>query len=276
MNVNEITVTQGNTVAEAVDFKAKAQEYLKSQGNKLPEKHLAQFLELAQSFQLNPFKREIYAIGYADKWNIVTGFEVYLKRAERSGLLDGWDVEDSGSVEKGDLKATITIYRKDRKYPFKHTVYYKEVVQKNKEGNPNSIWEKTPVYMTKKVAMSQGFRLCFPDELAGMPYVEDEMPRAEEPRNVTPKAEEPKKEDDSKYKMNKAQSQLMREMFADDVFSEDEKQTYRNILAQHSLTAVELLDNVTETYNARKNATPVDLVSQAFDGTVSTDGKIIF
>ena len=29
--------------------------------------------------------------------------------------------------------------------------------------------------MIKKVAMAQAFRLCFPDELGGMPYTSDEM-----------------------------------------------------------------------------------------------------
>jgi uncharacterized protein YyaL (SSP411 family) len=30
--------------------------------------------------------------------------------------------------------------------------------------------------MIKKVAISQGFRLCFSDELGGMPYTKEEMP----------------------------------------------------------------------------------------------------
>jgi hypothetical protein len=38
--------------------------------------------------------------------------------------------------------------------------------------------------MTKKVAIGQAFRLCFPDEFGGMPYEESEMPLEE--RNVTP------------------------------------------------------------------------------------------
>ena len=29
--------------------------------------------------------------------------------------------------------------------------------------------------MIKKVAMSQGFRLCFPDELGGIPYTQEEI-----------------------------------------------------------------------------------------------------
>ena len=52
--------------------------------------------------------------------------------------------------------------------------------------------------MTKKVAIAQGFRLCFPDELGGMPYTADELalgmgiPNAmdEEPETPAPKAKD--------------------------------------------------------------------------------------
>ena len=33
-----------------------------------------------------------------------------------------------------------------------------------------------PAFMCEKACISQGFRLCFPDELAGMPYTKEEMP----------------------------------------------------------------------------------------------------
>jgi hypothetical protein len=36
-------------------------------------------------------------------------------------------------------------------------------------------WKNKPVTMTKKVAMAQGFRLCFSDELGGMPYTAEEL-----------------------------------------------------------------------------------------------------
>lgn len=259
--------TEITTTGNQIDFIAKAKEFLTSQGNKLPQKQLTQFLELANSFQLNPFKREIYAVGYGENWNIITGFEVYLKRAERTGLLDGWETEESGSVKDGTLKSTITIYRKDRSHPFKHTVYYVEAVNKTKDKQtgqekPNAIWSKMPVYMTKKVAMAQGFRLCFPDELAGMPYTADEINEPETIRDITPKTETPKED---VYKMNKEQAEKMREMFADIIFTENEKQVYRDALNKHEMTAVELLDHVTEVYNNRKNQTLSEMVSEVFD-----------
>lgn len=178
----EMTVTQENQV---IDFKAKATEWLQNMGTKLPPAQTAQFLELCQAYKLNPFKREIYAVGYNGKFNIITGYEVYLKRAERTGKLNGWTCV----TNENNTRAKITIHRKDWQYPFEHEVLMSEV----KQNSP--IWTKMPIFMMKKVCIEQGFRLCFPDEMGGMPYGEeevsyDEVIRSEavvEPtKNVTP------------------------------------------------------------------------------------------
>lgn len=155
-------------------------EYLDVMGisPKLNEKEKLQFLNIAKTFGLNPFKREIFCTVYGEgqykQLSIITGYEVYIKRAERSGQLDGWEATTSGSVAGGDLKATVTIYRKDRSKPFVWEVYYNECVQTKKDGTPTQFWNKAH-FMTKKVCISQAFRLCFSDELGGMPYTSDEM-----------------------------------------------------------------------------------------------------
>ena len=151
--------------------------YLDAMGlaSKLTENEKIQFLEISQAFGLNPFKREIYCSKYGDQMSIIVGYETYIKRAERSGMLDGWGVVTEGKVDDGTLKAIITIYRKDRKMPFVHEVYYSEYVQKTSSGTVTKFWQKSYT-MIKKVAMAQGFRLCFNDELGGMPYTSDEMP----------------------------------------------------------------------------------------------------
>lgn len=170
----EIKKQDKNTV-QVIDFTAKATEYLTAMGLQLPEKHKKMFLELSQAYGLNPFKREIYAVGYGENFNIITGYEVYIRRAENSGKLDGWSVDVKGKASDWSLSATITIYRKDWSHPFEHTVYYHECVSKNRDGNPTAIWNKMPVFMTKKVAIAQGFRLCFSEDLGGMPYTADEI-----------------------------------------------------------------------------------------------------
>ena len=177
--------------------------------SKLTEGEKNTYLQIAKSFNLNPFKREIHVSKYGEgvyaKMSIITGYEVYIKRAERSGLLDGWNCTTEGSVKDNDLKAIITIYRKDRKYPFIHEVYYSEYVQKTKTGSITQFWEKA-ITMIKKVATSQGFRLCFSDELGGMPYTSEEMPQQthdvqyEEVKNITVVIPEIFKTLDEKFK----------------------------------------------------------------------------
>lgn len=165
--------------------KEKLLEFLNIAGvaTKLTEKERLNFVEIAQAYQLNPFKREIYCNTYGQgqyrTTSIIAGYEVYIKRAERTGQLNGWHVDIDGNVKDNTLRAVITIYRKDWEKPFTHEVYFEEVCQKTKDGRLNSIWAKMPRFMTKKVAIAQGFRLCFSDELCGMPYTADELPQEE-------------------------------------------------------------------------------------------------
>jgi len=180
---NEITTFEGSVNDKVLI------EYLDVMGlsPKLEEKEKIQFLNIAKTFGLNPFKREIFCTVYGSgeykQLSIITGYEVYIKRAERSGQLDGWHATTTGSVATNDLKATVTIYRKDRQHPFVWEVFYDECVQKTKAGAVTKFWEKAN-FMTKKVCISQAFRLCFSDELGGMPYTSDEMPNEEVTQDI--------------------------------------------------------------------------------------------
>jgi phage recombination protein Bet len=151
------------------------EQYIFSSGlSKLTTEQKEFFIQLAQKNSLDPFKREIHAIARARKeggysLQVVTGYEVYIKRAELSGKLDGWLVETEGSIQGKDLKAVITIYRKDWKNPFKYEVEYLEYYQ------PTPIWQSKPKSMLKKVAISQGFRMAF-TEIGGFPYIQEELP----------------------------------------------------------------------------------------------------
>ena len=194
MAENEIAAVEPrNEVMQTVDL-AKITEYLDSTGlaKSLLPSEKAMFINMAQSFGLNPFKREIYCTAFGQgqyrQCSIVTGYEVYLKRAERIGKLDGWEIEMSGKLSDDSLAATVVIHRKDWSHPFKHTVYYREVCQTKKDGSVNRFWSKQPIFMTKKVAIAQAFRLCFPDEFGGMPYTNDEMGVESEEKNTTNEA----------------------------------------------------------------------------------------
>ncbi len=141
-------------------------------GNKTFEKvstnQIDMAIETAKAYNLNPFKREVHFTAYNGELKIIVGYEVYLKRAEATHKLNGWKVEIEGLAT--DMKAVVTIFRKDWEYPFVHEAYKVEVAQNT------PIWTKMPRFMLKKVAIGQAFRLAFPEELGGLPYLEEELP----------------------------------------------------------------------------------------------------
>ena len=188
MSDTEVAVKQ--TAVQSVNetpeyFYNLAQEYAHNNYRDLTPAQFNLFVATARECCLNPVKREVYAVTYNDyksgekKMNIITGYEVYLKRAERTGKLNGWECHTDG--QGNQMKAVVTIDRKDWEHPFKHEVYMSEY------NTGKSLWATKPITMLKKVAMAQAFRLAFPDELGGMPYTSDELGTDEQTeRNVTP------------------------------------------------------------------------------------------
>jgi phage recombination protein Bet len=182
----EVKQTAVQSVNETPEyFYNLAQEYAHNNYPSLTKEQFNLFVATARECCLNPVKREVYAVVYNDyksgekKMNIITGYEVYLKRAERTGKLNGWECHTDG--QGNQMKAVVTIDRKDWEHPFKHEVYMSEY------NTGKSLWASKPITMLKKVAMAQAFRLAFPDELGGMPYTSDELGTDEQAeRNVTP------------------------------------------------------------------------------------------
>jgi phage recombination protein Bet len=152
-----------------------------SLAHELTEAERMQFISTCQAYGLNPWKREVYATVYGEgsyrRFSVIVGYETYLKRAERTGRLDGWSSRIEG--EGNSMKAVVEIHRRDWSQPLVHEVFFVEAVQKKKDGTPTSFWSKMPRFQLKKVCISQAFRLCFPDELGGLPYDASEIPDAE-------------------------------------------------------------------------------------------------
>lgn len=139
------------------------------------------FLNQCKMFKLNPFKREIYLIKYGSyPADAVVGYQVYLKRAERSRQWDGMESGTKGSLKKKDLIAWVKVYRKDWKRPLYHEVEFEEYAKRTKAGELTKFWSKMPKTMIKKVAISQGFRLTFPDEMGDLPYIVEEIDHVRE------------------------------------------------------------------------------------------------
>lgn len=215
------TVTEQNAVTQEL-----LGDYLKTLTNQLTTVQRNQFIAVAQAFGLNPFKREIYAVTFKNKdggtdLSIVTGYEVYLKRAELNPNYDGFDIEFRGGVKRttvtkkgkygdyeqvvvvpdGDFSCVCTVYRKDRNHPIVEEVFFDEFNQ------GNSMWQSKPRLMLKKVAIANAFRKAFPVEFGGMPYTSDELPdnmtgadklnaqgytEVQQAQPATPKTEAPK------------------------------------------------------------------------------------
>ena len=154
------------SLVKTVDEKT-IRDFLFTSETKLNQKQQNMFLQIAIRHNLDPFKREVYAIAYGNEFSIVTGYEVYIKRAEKTGKLDGWCCENT---EEG---AKITIHRNDWTNPFEWEVTYTEF------NKGQSSWKKMPKFMIKKVCIGQGFRLAFSEDLGGMPYLREEMEGAE-------------------------------------------------------------------------------------------------
>ncbi len=144
------------------------------------------FLGVARSCGLNPFKREIYLIKYDAKAaaRVVVGYETYLKRGARAKGYRGFEVWTEPENSKNPTKACCRIHIDGWAKPFYHEIYVDEYVQtfwddKARKTVITKMWRKMLVTMSKKVVVSQTFRMAFPEEMAGMPYCDAEIPHEE-------------------------------------------------------------------------------------------------
>ena len=206
--MNEIVKRESSNVIDV-----KATEYLNMLGFAYTPEEGKKFLEICRAFQLNPFKREIYGIkGWdsekgANTLTIIVGYEVYLKRAERTGLLDGYEKEANFDKDGNLVSATVIIYRKDWTHPFKHTIYLSEFVRRKKDGSLMKMWATMPAFMLLKACLAQAFRMCFPDEMGGLPYIKEEIELETEVEGVSaakPAVEMPKEKEKTKVKIEPA------------------------------------------------------------------------
>lgn len=225
---NELTTNKDISVTDD-----QINQYLESMGNNLKDYHRNQFTQLAKAFDLNPFKREIYGIQYGNNFNIIIGYEVFLKRAELSNQLDGWRVWTA--MEGDEMKACIEIHRKDRNHPFYHEVFLNEYHQNNQ------MWKSKTRTMIKKVAIAQGFRMCFPVEFSGMPYIEEEVSASNE-KEVNQKQK-------TKTKASQAYSEMINKNDANDSSDQVEQSEQPDISKQFKKILRDIGVDNKETYD---------------------------
>ena len=133
----------------------------------IPDAEIIKAISVAKYLGLNPLKKEVHFVPYGNTVQLIVGYTEYIKRANKSGKLNGWRVD----FGKDDLDeyAEVIIWRKDWEHEFRWKVYLSEAMQ----NSPT--WKKMPRFMLRKVAIAQAFRLAFPDETAHLPYEEAEI-----------------------------------------------------------------------------------------------------
>jgi phage recombination protein Bet len=135
--------------------------------------------EIAKARKLNPILKQIYFVkrwaqGRGEVWAPQVSIDGMRAMAERTGKYDGQDepefVEENGAV----TKCTVRVYRKDWTRPAVGVAYFKEYVQKTKEGKPTKFWNDMPHTMLAKCAESLAMRKAFPEDMGGL-YTAEEM-----------------------------------------------------------------------------------------------------
>jgi len=167
------------------------------------------FLRFCQAQGLNPFINDAYLIKYdaKSKASIVIGIQALLKRAASNPqytgyqagvvvLRNGEPVELQGSLVYKDSDVLVggwaEISRKDWPKPTKVTVSLKEYNKRQAQ------WNERPATMIEKVALAQGLRRVFPQEVGVLferQELETEIAEAEDIKVLS--IEQPKARDDA-------------------------------------------------------------------------------
>ncbi len=139
---------------------------------KVDDQTLITAVAYAKHLGLDPLKKEVHFVPYYDKdqkktvIQPIVSYTEYIKRAEKSGKLKGWTCK----VQKhgNEYTAIVEIKRADWDMPFVWEVPMTEV----RRDTP--VWKQSPLFMLRKSAIAQAFRMCFPEETAYLPYEEAE------------------------------------------------------------------------------------------------------
>lgn len=170
----------------------------------------ALFTQVCARTNLDPFRKQIYAMKRAGKWNPVTreagpdvitfqtGIDGYRAIAQRSGEYEGQTMpqwcgddgvwKDVWLHDANPTAARVGVYRRN----FREAVYgvarfsaYAQTTR-NKEGGVklNEMWMKMGAEQLAKCAESLALRKAFPEDLSGL-YTSDEMAQANNPVQST-------------------------------------------------------------------------------------------
>lgn len=161
------------------------------------------FLEVCKSKRLDPFSKQIHAVKRWDSglrrevMSFQVGIDGFRALAERSGRYAGQDAPvwcgldgqwvDVWLAQQPPVAAKMSVYKTGFQGPVTRIALFKEYVQTNKEGSPNSMWAKMPAAQLAKCAEALALRAAFPEELTGL-YTHEEMGQAD---NETRRVKQP-------------------------------------------------------------------------------------
>jgi phage recombination protein Bet len=146
------------------------------------------FLELCKYQGLNPFVREVYLVKYGGKASMVTGKEVFTKRAMNNPMYAGMKAgitiqKKDGTVERREgslcfsgetlVGGWASVYIKGYTVPMFDEVAFLEYAG-IKDGRPFGMWASKPATMIRKVAIVHALREAFPKEFEGL-YSQEEI-----------------------------------------------------------------------------------------------------
>lgn len=105
---------------------------------------LRMFLEVCRRTGLDPFLKEIWYV--PEKGIIMAGRDGYLRVANEHPMFDGMETRVERDRDGRPVKATCSVWRKDRNHPITCEAYYSEYVK------TSPVWRQYPSAMIGKVA----------------------------------------------------------------------------------------------------------------------------
>ncbi len=147
-----------------------------------PPSQIKMFAYVAAEKGISPFTKEIYLVGYGNKYSVITAIDGFRKIAARTGQFAGtddakFDLKADGSFKtvaeyaKGEMPitCTITIYRiiSGFRCPFTHTAKFSEF------SSGQQKWSTMPFQMIQKVTEAFAIRKGFGDATSGISVEEE-------------------------------------------------------------------------------------------------------